>query len=184
MAIDPRHTARTRLIHTGKRVLQWDDTTYRGALMQATGKNSTKSMSFAELDLVVTYMRKKGFVPQAAKPKAAKKAKALGKAPQDFKMRALWKELAEYGFVNDASEAALVNFALGQLKIDALNWADTEALQKVIEQLKKWRFRAEKALIRASGKSKAELEALALANFADERLTKDALANLKTMLGV
>lgn len=149
MAIDPRHTARTRLIHTGKRVLQWDDTTYRGALMQATGKNSTKSMSFAELDLVVTYMRKKGFVPQAAKPKAAKKAKALG-----------------------------------QLKIDALNWADTEALQKVIEQLKKWRFRAEKALIRASGKSKAELEALALANFADERLTKDALANLKTMLGV
>lgn len=181
-------SAKFRLIHAARKVLGWDEQTYRIALTEITGKSSAKACSLAELDKFIDYLKGKGFkpVPKAKPTSKAKptvsKAKTLGDSDQEQKIRALWRELHEYGFVRDPSEAALVRFITREANIDCAKWMSTLVFQKIIEKLKQWRFRAENALIKRTGKPKAELEALALAHFGDARLTKDACAKLLNLI--
>lgn len=54
----------------------------------------------------------------------------------------LWCALAERGAVRDPSEAALGHWARRHTRADALEWANTEALNTCVEALKSWAVRS------------------------------------------
>jgi phage gp16-like protein len=181
------------LIRVAISQLGWDDATYRIALKEVTGCHSSSDCTDRQLNKFIEHLKSKGFVakpkkswaPKAApapmQPAAKPSAKTLGNSDQENKLRALWAEMAEFGFVRNGSEQALVEYITKQAKIDAAQWMNSLVFQNIIERLKRWRFRDEKALAKKTGKTVEELQALAMAEFGDQRLTADTLAKLKSI---
>lgn len=138
----------TAQLHIGKKELCLDDDTYRALLKGATGKTSSKDMSVPELHKAIHAMKLRGFKPKAASSKMGKR-----KAPSRVgKMKAIWINMGHGGFIDDASDSALLHWVQGELKkrnadpIDSLTWLDTHReCNKIIEQLKRWRDRVVKA---------------------------------------
>jgi len=137
-----------RLIHVAKRDLAMDDDTYRALLVTSTGHDSSSRLSSTELNQVLAHMKRRGFKVRHAthKPKPARKpSRALAQSPQDKKIRALWLSLHKHGIVHDASEAALAAYVKRISGIDALQWLDIDQASRVIETLKQWQDRIDRA---------------------------------------
>ena len=146
-------------LHIGKKDLGLDDDTYRALLKGATGKTSSKDMSVPELHQALHAMKQRGFKPKPGtrKPKAPTRID---------KMRAIWINMGYGGFIDDASDAALLHWIQGELKkrnaepVDALKWLDGHReCNRVLEQLKRWRDRVVKAGLNADLKTISEAQA-------------------------
>lgn len=145
-------------IHIGKNQLGLDDDTYRALLQMTTGKTSCKAMSSKELEMVLAAMKERGFQPATAQRRGRYSPASRGKRAQDKspldKLRALWIEMGKDGHITNSSEAALIqwakrqtNHANGGIGVDSLEWLaqDSKMLQQVIEALKGWRNRLQRA---------------------------------------
>ncbi len=134
-----------QLIHVGKNQLGLDEGTYRQILTNKTGKNSTKTMTITELELVLKHLKSKGFTvtpTDKTKDRAGKLKQADD--PQSKKIRALWLELYNLGAVRNPSERALAKYIERQTGASALQFLRTATASRVIEAMKQWKLRVEK----------------------------------------
>ncbi|KDD64499.1 PF06252 family protein [Bordetella bronchiseptica OSU553] len=120
-----------------KRELGMDDDSYRDALYGATGKRSTSAMSVAELEAVMSHMKRCGFkVRLNPKP-----SRPLDLQAESRKIRALWILLRDLGAIQNPSEEALGAYIKRMTGVDALQWINGQQAERVIEGLKKWALR-------------------------------------------
>lgn len=115
-----------------------DDDTYRAKLENITGKTSTRDMSDAERQTVLTVFHNEGF-EYTSKPssKAAQSPRAGGRYRP--KLQALWIAGWNLGVIRDRTDAALEAFVTGQVNVDALRFVHKPGDAKsAIEALKKW----------------------------------------------
>lgn len=126
-------TSSTAAIHVAKKQLGLDEDTYRAKLTKITGKSSTKAMSEAERQKVLTVFRNEGFQPAAGKP-----AKGLtGKYAK--KLQALWIAGWNLGVVADRRDSALVAFVQRQTGLDAVRFLHhADDARAAIDGLKGW----------------------------------------------
>lgn len=121
-------------IHVAKRDLGLDDDTYRDLLQRETGKRSAKGMSLAELDRVLSVMRRSGFKNAS---KGGRTRPLSG--PYAKKAQALWIALWNLGAVDDRRDSALLAFICRQTGIERTEWVlDARDGKAVIEALKDW----------------------------------------------
>lgn len=149
-AAHPHHEAeRTRLIkliHVAKRDLRMVDADYRAVLLGASGgaHDSSKSMSIAELEKVVSHLKRCGFkvrVKGNSKPDKPAPARRQADDPEARKIRALWLLLHDLGAVKNPSEVALAAYVKRLTKVDDLHWINGKQAETLIETLKKWALR-------------------------------------------
>lgn len=133
-----------KIIHVARRELQLDDATYRLMLTNVTGKDSTTAMEPRELSAVLAHLKRKGFKVRRSATTAApapRKDRRQASSPSARKVRALWLFLHRLGAVRDSSERALATYCKRIVKVDDLEWADGQALDLLIETMKKWAMR-------------------------------------------
>lgn len=124
------HTAGLiRAIHAGKRALGLDDETYRGLLLDLTGRDSCRDMTARELKTVLFHLRQAGF------------SQSVRDRPQEKKIRALWLTLAAAGEVRERGSRALAAYMRRMLQKEP-RAATGKDLARVIESLKAWCRRA------------------------------------------
>jgi len=133
-----------RLIHVAKRDLAMDDDTYRALLVSCTGQDTSTHLTDAELNKVLAHMKRRGFKVRHA---AGKSKRPLAQSPQDKKIRALWLTLHKMGAVRDPSETALAAYIKRITGVDALQWLDIQQASRVIETLKQWQDRIDRAAL-------------------------------------
>ncbi len=135
-----------QLIHIGKSKLCLDDDTYRSLLVAMTGKDSTKAMNVSELNKVLTRLKQLGFVVTSQKkdPKPIDDKASLDIEQQIKLIRHLWLELHTLGAVRNSSEQALATYIQNQTDTTIEN-LDIIKASNIIERLKKWLTRVEKA---------------------------------------
>lgn len=125
--------AQSQLYTWLKRSLGLDDDTYRAKLQVITGKTSTKEMTEAERQKVLTVLRSDGF--QAAPDKPAKGL--TGKYAK--KLQALWIAGYNLGLVRDRRDTALLAFVKRQTGVDHTRFLhQPEDGRAAIEALKAW----------------------------------------------
>lgn len=149
-------------IHVLKGLLKLQDDDYRALLQQLVGKTSSKGMTPTEqafvrthLDKLATRMGVQTPVPTGLRPdKPAKARSATPERPQVRKLKAMWWALADVGAVDRPGSAggcyqAVEAWAKRQAgagsqlakqlgHMDALRFASSEQLNKLIEELKAW----------------------------------------------
>ncbi|CAN7476507.1 regulatory protein GemA [Rhizobium leguminosarum] len=124
-------------IHVAKKHFGLDDDTYRTKLVIITGKTSTKDMTEADRQKVLTVFRKEGFILPSATRRADGRHKLTGKYAK--KLQALWIAAWNLGIVRDRDDKALLAFVKRQTGIDHtrfLVYADDA--KRAIEALKSW----------------------------------------------
>jgi phage gp16-like protein len=106
-------TSSIAAIHVAKRDLGLDEDTYRAKLANITGKTSTRDMTEAERQKVLTVFRSEGF-----KPKADRRANGRLKLSGRFagKLQALWIAGWNLGIFRSRDDAALEAFVKRQTK--------------------------------------------------------------------
>lgn len=147
--MDPRQKL-IKFIHVAKRDLRLGDDVYRLLLKSATGKMSTTAMSVPELEKALEAMKVKGFKvrhktrphPNPSPKGRGATSRAVDQAAQSRKIRALWLGLHRAGIVRYPNESALAAYVKRMTGVEALQWLDEHQASRVIEQLKKWGFRA------------------------------------------
>ncbi len=126
-------------IHVAKKQLGLDDDTYRAALVTITGKSSTRDMTEAERNKVVSVFRQRGF----------KQASTPGRKPLEGKfakkLQALWIAGWNLGVVRNRDDQALIAFVERQTGLSHVRFLHEagDAL-KAIEALKAWMSREAK----------------------------------------
>lgn len=128
-------------IHVAKSQLGIDDDTYRAMLWTVAKVKSAADLDWAGRKKVIDHLKTKGF-------KIKRGNKVVGTRPlasddQSKMIRALWLELHEYGYVENPAESALATFVKRMTDVDALQWLNSMQASKVIEELKRWRWRDE-----------------------------------------
>ncbi len=130
-------TSSLAAIHVAKKQLGLDDDTYRAKLRLITGKTSTKEMSEAERQSVISAFRQDGFAPAGAVRRANSRRKLSGKFAG--KLQALWIAGFNLGIVRDRDDAALESFIRRQTGIERERWLRfSDDATRVIEALKSW----------------------------------------------
>lgn len=129
-----------KLIHVAKRDRKLDDDTYRQFLVNYAGVNSTRDMTERQLQQVLDAMKQLGFKVKSAKPH-----KITATDAQSKKIRALWLEMADAGYVRDSSERAINAYVHRITDVGRLEWLSTDQASRVIESLKQWQARERKA---------------------------------------
>jgi len=137
------------LLQVGKQQLGWDDEFYygiwlpmQGATKDAEGRYSATTLDIGKLTQAVETMKKSGF---KVKAKTDASARPLAGDAQSKKIRALWLELHGIGAVRDPSEASLAAYVKRQTGVEALQWLSEKQASGMIEVLKRWQQRVEKA---------------------------------------
>jgi Protein of unknown function (DUF1018) len=144
-------------IHVLKGLLRLSEDDYRALLQEVVGVRSCSAMSAVQLAVVYTHFDKLALRMGVQKPapKAGAGQARPGRAldnPQQRKLRAMWWALADVGGVDrpdspTAAAKALEVWAKRQLNgtalgpLDALRFASTPQLNKLIEELKAWGWR-------------------------------------------
>jgi phage gp16-like protein len=118
--------ARLATIHVAKKKLAMQEDSYRAMLQRLTGHESAADCTDAQLGRVIEEFRRLGF--SAARRPADK--------PHVRKVYALWRELKPY--LTDVSDNALRSFVRRQTGLQAPEWLDAQAANKVTEGLKAW----------------------------------------------
>lgn len=115
-------------IHAGKKLLGLDEDGYRAMLEKVTGKRSAAELTGAERGKVLAYI-------DQHKPKVEKPARRYQNAPALDK-KALWKKIDALLFAQGRTRSYLDgNIKTKIAKVDAWEFADVEALKKVIAAL-------------------------------------------------
>lgn len=126
-------------IHVAKKQLGLDEDTYRAALVNITGKASTRDMTEAERNKVVAAFRDRGFKPGSngtRKPLEGRYAK---------KLQALWIAGWNLGVFRNRDDKALIAFVKRQTKLSHVQFLHDEAdARKAIEAIKAWLTREAK----------------------------------------
>ncbi|MCH5051166.1 gp16 family protein [Pectobacterium aquaticum] len=129
-----------KLIHVAKRDRKLDDDTYRQFLVNYAGVNSTRDMTERQLQQVLDAMKQLGFKVKSTKPH-----KITATDAQSKKIRALWLEMSDAGYVRDSSERAINAYVHRITDVGRLEWLSTDQASRVIESLKQWQARERKA---------------------------------------
>lgn len=139
-------TSLIKLIHIAKRDLHLDDETYKATLANAAGgKTSCRDMTVPELVRVLSACQKRGF---KIRSKPSNRGIKPGSLPA--KIRAIWREMHQQGFISSGSDAALNAWLKrgtagenGGLGVEQLAWLnqEPELAVKVLESLKRWHRR-------------------------------------------
>lgn len=133
MTVTAPKSERNRLItkiHVAKKVLKFEDEEYRELLREQTGKNSCKDMNLGELNKVLNWFKKHGFVTKV--PATARKEKT----PIQLKILALWGRLIELQAVKP--RANINTWIKRQCGCERLEWLDDKRGTKIAEALKQW----------------------------------------------
>ncbi len=135
-AADPRRRYYT-LLSVGKKALSWDDDTYRAFLRDhgasdVDGRTSATTMAIGDLIKAVDDMRDLGFRPTRKPRQEDWRTLRIKKA------YALWCALYDGGAVRDKRFVAFERWSATQTRTAKLEWADSSALNRVIEGLKSW----------------------------------------------
>ena len=132
-----------RIIHTARRALAWDETTYRSFLENETGKTSCADLTMMEAKHAVNALRGKGFTPLTKRdPWLEHRQLRL--------IRGAWLYLHGLKAVDDRKDTAIMAYIqrmTGELPCippsEAAATYSTEQLSTVIESLKRWVHRVE-----------------------------------------
>jgi hypothetical protein len=117
------------------------DPDYRALLGQLfPGRNSAAQLSLKELGELLDHLARLGGGVNVRRPVRVEEAE-----PQLKLIRFLWDELAQFGALHDSSEVALRHFVRRVTKVDSLRWLTPLQASAVIEGLKAWRRRANRA---------------------------------------
>ncbi len=128
----------TAVIKIAQKQAGLDDDTYRDKLFVITGKTSTRDMTEAERQLVITVFRNEGFEGSSKTPSSDNQSPRTG-GRYRAKLQALWIAGHNLGVIRDRTDAALEAFVMGQTKVDALRFVHKPGDAKAaIEALKKW----------------------------------------------
>lgn len=127
------------LLQVGKKMLGWDETTYRSFLLnngarEKDGRISASSMEPEQLYAAVKAMEAQGFV----RTRKTVLNTNNWRTPRLKKITALWCALADAGVVTSKSEHAMHKFCRGIISADQIQWASSQDLNKCIEALKSW----------------------------------------------
>ncbi|TCP88935.1 phage gp16-like protein [Rhizobium sp. PP-CC-2G-626] len=125
-------------IKIAQKQLGLDDDLYRAKLQMITGKSSTKEMTEAERQMVITEFRRIGFKPIERRQDGRQKlsGKYAGK------LQALWIAAYNLGITRERDDAALIAFVKRQTGIDHVRWLKfAEDARKVVEAMKGWMAR-------------------------------------------
>lgn len=129
-----------KLIHVARRDLEkagkMDEPTYRTMLQTAGGADSTAKMGVPALMRVLEQAKKAGF-----KVRSKVTDRRQDTSPEARKVRALWLFLHELQVVRDSSETALASYVKRIAHVEDMHWADSQAMRKLIESMKKWAMR-------------------------------------------
>jgi phage gp16-like protein len=132
--VSPRRRSMEGKVHVAKKEMGLDEDTYRGMMMNVTGKASLTQLSDAEVEKLIEDFKTKGW---QAKPKSGAAGGVAKRAdhPVARKARALWISLYQLGAIENHSEQALEAFAARQLKCDRLQWTRQDHADGLIEAL-------------------------------------------------
>ena len=138
--MNQERTRLIKLIHVARRELEnagkMDEPTYRTMLQTAGGADSTAKMGVPALMRVLEQAKKAGF-----KVRSKLADRRQDTSPEARKVRALWLFLHELQVVRDSSEAALASYVKRIAHVEDMHWADSLAMRKLIETMKKWAMR-------------------------------------------
>lgn len=126
-------------IHVAKSQLGLDDDTYRAMLWTVARVKSAADLDWAGRKKVIDHLKAKGF--KIKRGKKVVETRPLASDDQSKMIRACWLELHDYGYVENPSESALAAFVKRMTGVDALQWLKPTQASKVIEELKRWRWR-------------------------------------------
>lgn len=130
-------TSSIAAIHVAKKQLGLDDDVYRAKLVNITGKDSTKDMTEAERQAVLTVLRNEGFEPKATARRPDGRQTLTGKYAK--KLQALWIAAWNLGLVENRDDAALLAFVKRQTGIDHTRFLHHhDDASTAIEGLKAW----------------------------------------------
>lgn len=129
-------TSSIAAIKIAQKQLGLDDETYRAKLRLITGKTSTKDMTEAERQKVITVFRNEGFTPSSPRRQNGRHALS-GKYAK--KLQAMWIAAWNLGIVDNRDDAALEAFVERQTGLARERWLhQAEDARKVVEALKGW----------------------------------------------
>lgn len=116
-------------IKIAQKQLAMDDDVYRAVLLRVTGKKSCADMSLEELDLVLTEMRRLGFMP---KPKKS----SLGYTPKRRQSAdAMLKKVEALLLDNGWSWNYAHGMAKRMFSVDRVQWLPHDKLHKLVAAL-------------------------------------------------
>ena len=151
-----RNPKMIRFIQQAIKDLGLTESEYRAVYRSCTGKDGISGtrdakgrekdgMDNKDLARVVVAMkdllRQAGIGYENEKPK--NKGVTLCSSPQARKIRSQWLTLHGLGAVKDASEKALLAYVQRRIGVPRMEWAQSNQLSYVIEQLKAWIGRVE-----------------------------------------
>jgi phage gp16-like protein len=139
-AADPTRRVELAAIHVAAKQLAIAEESYRALVSRFTAARteSAGAMTPAERRALLDHFRSIGFAPKGAPAPKRGAARRKDERPQARKLRALWLALWQLGHVHDPSEGALGAFLKRQTGLEALQFADAEALDRAIDALKGW----------------------------------------------
>jgi phage gp16-like protein len=129
-----------KLVHVGARQLFGaDQDARRDWQRQRTGKASCADMTPAQLEVLVTELRRRGALQPRRRP---------AHRPESRKIWALWAQLKLMGAVGDGSPRALGRWLQRQHGKHHPDWLAPDEAQRAIEALKAWLARAKTKALR------------------------------------
>lgn len=138
-----RRTQLYTLLGVGNRELHtaragWCEDDYRLILMQCGaelkgGKYSATTMNIQELEAALGRLKALGFKVKKGR------SNETWRGPRVAKLNAMWCALADGGHVRNRSQHAMETFCRKRVPgLTRLQWATSEQLNKVVEELKQW----------------------------------------------
>lgn len=138
-AVDARQRL-YKLLQVGKREVAMSDDDYRALLArhgatEVDGRPSASTLSISQLEQALESLKRAGFRPRRGKPHYD------WRQPRIDKAYALWCALYDGQVVRDRQFTAFERWSRSLTKSAKLEWADSHALNAVIEALKSWASR-------------------------------------------
>jgi phage gp16-like protein len=135
-----RRRRRLAAIHAARRALGLDEETYRDCLQSWTGQRSAAVLDEAALDRVIELLRGLGFKRQDERVRVDPQDSA-----QAQMICGLWLALCQMGAAKSDAVAALNAWVKRQTSISHYRWLTLDKAQTIIESLKQWQRRVQKA---------------------------------------
>ncbi|EWH09830.1 phage regluatory protein [Catenovulum agarivorans DS-2] len=144
-----------QLIHIAKSQLKIDDDVHRVNCLHFSSNrtNSTTKMTRLELANYLEHLKNLGFKATSKKRTSKKPAgyfSPKGRGTVHDKLRSVWFEMCDAGFIESRSEEAIFNYTWNQLKDNwpekvakprTLNNIPTKCIHPIVNRLKKWQKR-------------------------------------------
>ncbi len=136
-------TRKTELakIHLAKKDLAMTDDSYRALMLRVTGKESAAALSATERSKLIAEFVRLGWQPKRRKAASGDD----WRTPRIRLIWRLWHWLADHAVVRSRSSTSLLAFCAQHMQATRLEWAESEELNKIVEALKDWQRRTQRA---------------------------------------